>query len=75
MVVLLAAVGPLEPDLSENTHQQFVHVVIDTDGYFDILGPVRARQVSTLYEGSGKKKISSHKSYFNVNIRSCKDNN
>lgn len=63
MVVLLVAVGPLQPDLIENSHQQFVHVVIDTHGYFDILGPVRARQVSTLCGRSGNN--SKHKSYFN----------
>lgn len=29
MVVTLAAVRPLQPDLSENAHQEFVDVVID----------------------------------------------
>lgn len=48
MVVRLAAVRPLQPDLREYAHQQLVHVVVDAHRHLDVLGPARARQISAL---------------------------
>lgn len=50
MVATVAAVRPFKSDLCENAHQQFVDVVIDAHRHFDILGPVRARQIPALWK-------------------------